>query len=149
MRFKSTSPRNTAFIASGIIGEILKKKRKKEAVVISLVGDLGAGKTTLVKAFARAIGVKKKIISPTFLIIRRIKIFGHKKFENFFHVDAYRIKPKDIINLGFKDVLKNEKNIIVIEWGDRIKKILPRNTTWINLKHSSNVLSRIIDIKKI
>ncbi|OGI15421.1 MAG: hypothetical protein A2Z52_01690 [Candidatus Moranbacteria bacterium RBG_19FT_COMBO_42_6] len=56
------------------------------------------------------------------------------KIQNVYHVDAYRIKAKDILNLGWKEMLAEKNNIIIIEWADRIKKIIPRGAIWIKFK---------------
>lgn len=104
--------------------EILEKKPKKTAFVVGLEGELGGGKTTFLQGFAKGLGIKEKILSPTFVIM--------KKFNNFYHIDCYRIeKPKELLDLGFKEITSNPKNIIVIEWADRIRKIMPKDTLWI------------------
>ena len=119
--------------------EILKSPPKKQAVIIGLIGDLGGGKTTFLKGFARGLGVKDKILSPTFVIMRSFKIPRRRinslrgrhdlRFKNFYHIDCYRIKkPKEILELGFKEIIANPQNIVCIEWADRIKKLLPKNS---------------------
>jgi len=56
----------------------------------------------------------------------------------FYHIDCYRIKkPKEILDLGFKEVISSPKNIVTIEWADRIKKIIPKEAIWINFKFIS------------
>ena len=108
--------------------EILKTKFKKSALVVGLEGDLGSGKTTFLKGFAKGLGIKEKILSPTFIIMRKFEI-RNSKFENFIHIDCYRIKgPKEILALGFKEIISYPKNIVAIEWADKIKKILPKNS---------------------
>lgn len=119
-------------------GELLGKKilkEKKEGVVLALSGDLGAGKTTFLKGFAKGIGVKEKILSPTFVIFRKMPI---SKERNFFHFDCYRLKnEKDLFSLGFEEIIKNKKNIIAIEWPEKIKKSLPYNCIFINFEFIS------------
>jgi len=107
--------------------EILKNRPKKKSFVIGLGGKLGAGKTTFIQGFAKGLGIKEKILSPTFVIM--------KKFNNFYHFDCYRIqRPKEILELGFQEIISNPGNIIVIEWAEKIKKIMPKNTLWIKFK---------------
>ena len=109
----------------------------KQGVVIGLKGELGGGKTTFTQTLAKALGVKEKILSPTFVIF--------KKFGNFYHFDCYRIKDsKEILELGFKEIISNPKNIVVIEWADNIKKIMPPNTIWINFKLIDNTTRKIV-----
>ena len=72
--------------------EILKNKPKKKAFVIGLEGKLGAGKTCFLQGFAKGLRVKEKILSPTFVILKKFRI----KDKNFYHIDCYRIqKPKE------------------------------------------------------
>ena len=107
--------------------EILKKKPKKKAFVIGLEGTLGAGKTTFIQGLAKGLGIREKILSPTFVIM--------KKFDNFYHFDCYRSqKPKELLDLGFKEIISNPKNIIAIEWADKIKKVMPKKTIWVKFE---------------
>lgn len=102
-------------------------KKKNAATVITLQGDLGSGKTTFLQGFAKGLGIKEKILSPTFVI--------QKRFGNFYHIDCYRLKNyKDILELGWEKIIKNPKNIVAIEWPEKIKKLLPRNTILLKFK---------------
>lgn len=105
------------------------------ATVIGLVGDLGSGKTSFVQGFAKGLGIKEKITSPTFVIQKNYKL----KTENYkllIHIDAYRIKnSKEIFNLGWEEIISNSRNIIIIEWAEKIKKILPKKYIQINFEH--------------
>lgn len=104
--------------------------------VLGLFGELGAGKTKFTQGFAEGLGIKEKIISPTFLLIRQHKI--PKTNNILFHVDLYRLeKLKDLKQLGLKDFWSDPKNIVLIEWADKIKKILPKNTTNITMEKVS------------
>ena len=132
MEYLSKSFLETKKIGKEFAKELIKKKKQK-ALVISLEGDLGGGKTTFLQGFAKGLNIKEKILSPTFIIIRKFKIpFSEKKeiqFKYFFHLDCYRIKrDKEILDLGIKNNFSNPENIIAIEWGDRIKGILPKET---------------------
>ena len=123
-----------------------------EAVVLLLHGNLGSGKTTFLQGFAKGLGIKEKILSPTFVIQKRF-LLKNKKFHNFYHIDCYRLKNEkparaggDILELGFKDIIKNPENIIAIEWPEKIKKVLPKNCIKINFKFI-NENERAIDIE--
>jgi len=108
--------------------EVLKTKPKKRALVIGLEGDLGGGKTTFLQGLAKGLGIKQKILSPTFIILKKFKI-QNSNFKNFYHIDCYRIsKPKETLGLGLKEIISNPQNIVAIEWPDKIKKILPKNS---------------------
>ena len=97
------------------------------AFIIALEGDLGSGKTTFIQGLAQGLEVKENILSPTFVIQKDFSL-ALKNYKNLYHIDAYRLKnPSELLGLGFKDLIKNSENLIVIEWADKIKKILPKN----------------------
>lgn len=131
----SESPKETQKIASFFMQAILKKYDwKQNSLVISLEGPLGGGKTEFLKGIAKFLKLKEKVFSPTFLIM---KSFPCKTpfFKTLWHLDCYRIeKPKEIKELDFLEIIKNPENLIFIEWGDKIKKILPKNHWKIKFK---------------
>ena len=147
-KFVSDSLEESKKFAKDFAGKILaRKSAENNALVLALVGDLGSGKTAFVQAFAEALGVKEKIKSPTFIIFRKSKIpvssagKGKKErrkngFENFYHFDVYRIhNEKEILNLGWEEIISNPENIVLVEWADKIEKILPKNSVRIMFKH--------------
>lgn len=102
--------------------------------VIALHGDLGGGKTTFTQGIAKGLGIKKRIISPTFIVLRTYKLKTEnlkqkttlKNSKLFYHIDLYRIENKsDIEGLGIEEILKNPENIVVIEWAERLGDLLP------------------------
>ncbi len=104
----------------------------KGAFVIGLEGNLGSGKTTFAQGFARGLGIKEKIQSPTFVILKRFKV-QNPKFKNFYHVDAYRLQnPKEFLALGWEKIISKAHNIMLVEWADRITKILPKDSPHIS-----------------
>lgn len=103
-------------------------------VVISLVGNLGGGKTTFVQGLAKGLGIKEKITSPSFVLIKKYKI--PKRSKILYHIDCYRLKtPKEILDLGFEEILSQKNALIVIEWADKIKRILPKKRLEIKFKY--------------
>ena len=149
--------KQTKKIAGILARKILKIKNSKKAVVIGLSGELGSGKTTFTQEFAKALGVKEKIHSPTFVIFRKHEIRKSKfetisksKFQNFkilYHFDVYRIKnSKEIIDLGWRKIISDPKNIILVEWPEKIKNIYPKKYFWINIAHLAP-RKRAIDIR--
>lgn len=120
--------------------KILKAKPKKISLILALEGELGAGKTTFLKGFAKGLGVKGNILSPTFIIIKkfntRVKSSSNSgKFRYFYHLDCYRLKkPKEILALGFQKIISNHENIIAIEWAERARPIIPKSALWIKFK---------------
>ena len=69
--------------------------------------------------------------------------------NNFVHIDAYRTGAKNLKILSWRDFVKNPRNIILIEWGDRIKKILPKSTLRIIFHHGENPNERSIQLFNI
>jgi len=137
----TSSPGQTKKLGEQFAKEALKNKSKKRTFVIGLQGELGGGKTTFLQGFAKGLGIKEKILSPTFVILKRFRI----KDKNFYHIDCYRIqKSKELLDLGFKEIISNPKNIVAVEWADKIKKILPKNTTWIDFDFIDEKTRKII-----
>ena len=109
---------------------LAKKLAKKLTGVIALIGELGSGKTTFAQGFAAGLGIKEKIISPTFVLIRQHRI--PKTEKTLYHIDLYRIE-EDFSKLGLKEILENPNNIILIEWAEKLKD-LPKSATKILIK---------------
>ena len=97
----------------------------KNKEVIALYGELGSGKTTFVQGLAQGLGIKGRIISPTFVFIRSYTLYP-KPFT-LHHVDLYRIdKIEDTRGLGLEELMREKEAIVVIEWAEKIKSILPK-----------------------
>ncbi len=120
-------------------------KRGKKSVVVVLYGELGAGKTTFVKGLAEALGVRGTVTSPTF-VIEKIYLLKRQKFSKLVHIDAYRLgHARELEQLGFKELLNDPSNLIVIEWGEKVASILPKKFHRINFTFTDEK-SRHIDI---
>lgn len=147
MKIISKNAAQTKKIAADLAKKILKSPpRQKHARVIALVGDLGAGKTTFVQGFAKGLGIKHRIVSPTFLIVRNYEL-RIMNYDSFYHIDTYRIQNvKELNTLDFKKILADPKNIVLIEWADKIKKILPKDTIWIQFSHSKKENERVLTV---
>lgn len=103
------------------------------AVVCALVGDLGAGKTTFVKALGATLGIEENIVSPTFIFERCYPILWREK-TRLVHIDAYRIEEiRELDTIAFADRLEDRNNLIFVEWGDQIREALPQHTVWITI----------------
>ncbi len=100
--------------------------------IICLSGDLGAGKTTFTQGLLKGLKIKGPYTSPTFSIIKHYK--SNSKFTNVYHIDAYRINSKDLLELGFKDFTGKENSVTIIEWPENVKKIIPTSAVWINFE---------------
>ncbi len=109
--------------------------------VIALHGDLGAGKTVFSRGFAKGLSITEPITSPTFTIIQEYPLDNNKFF---FHLDLYRITDSNAAYaFGIDEYLENDNAIILIEWAERIKDILPNDTIHINISYVDDS-SRII-----
>ncbi|MFH1714232.1 MAG: tRNA (adenosine(37)-N6)-threonylcarbamoyltransferase complex ATPase subunit type 1 TsaE [Candidatus Nealsonbacteria bacterium] len=129
--FITESPLQTKKTGKALAQEVLKTPPGNGAFCMALSGDLGGGKTTFLQGFASGLGIKEKILSPTFIIYKRNRIKG-PVFKNFYHFDCYRLKEtKEVVSLGFKEIILNPHNIVVVEWAERIKKALPKNTLFL------------------
>ena len=107
--------------------------------VITLEGDLGAGKTAFTQAFARAIGIKRTVSSPTFTILKQYE--GNFPFN---HLDVYRLAGSDE-DLGWEELFYGDA-VTIIEWAHLIEEDLPRNRLEIEIFHVGDT-KRIITVK--
>lgn len=111
--------------------------------VICLSGELGAGKTTFTQGLLFGLGAQKPYTSPTFVVMKEYKTKnkkqktknkkeGKRKIDSVYHFDAYRVEEADILNLGWEEIVSDPKNICIIEWADKVKKIVPKSAIWID-----------------
>lgn len=129
MQYISKSAKDTYKLAEKIATKF------KGGEIIGLIGELGAGKTTFTKAIAKTLKIKKNITSPTFVLMKiyPVKLTG-SKIKTLIHVDAYRLKTaEDLTAIGAQDYLGRPDTVAFIEWADRIKKILPKQTKYISI----------------
>ncbi len=130
--------------ARDVAKQLLGAKPRQHAMVIGLVGDLGAGKTTFAQGFAKALGIRRRMLSPTFIIFRRYAI-SDLRFAGFFHVDVYRIKePRELLTFGFKKIFADPRNIVLIEWADKVRDLLPHDTLWLRFEHGLSLTERVV-----
>ena len=128
-----SSLEDTKKLGQELAKEILKRKGEA-AFVVFLDGDLGTGKTTLVKEIIFALGVKEKVKSPTFTIIEPYELNN----ENIYHVDLYRIiDPSELEIIGLREYLNESNAIIFIEWPEKSYGYLKKFDLRISLKHLS------------
>lgn len=147
MRIVSSSPRTTQALASTLAEEFMRHPPTlPHATIIALTGPLGAGKTTFVQAFARAMGVRRNLPSPTFVFIRRYALRG-RHYRNLFHMDAYRVKratKKILAPLGLLEEFKNPENLFLIEWAEHLGRALPPRTIRATFRHAKQAHERIV-----
>ena len=150
LRFRTASSGETKRVAEWLANDLAGILFHDHALVIALSGDLGSGKTTFVQGFARGLGVRDSVASPTFAIARMYPI-QKKHYRKLIHVDAYRLGGSDEIQaLGWNDWVKNPNTVILIEWLKNIltkpaERLLPKIHFDIHFEHSFDT-KRIITL---
>ena len=113
--------------------------------VICLYGDLGMGKTTFVQGFALGLGITTRLLSPTFIIVRRHNVPAIRRA--FYHIDLYRMQnEKEMKELGLQEICTNKQHIVVIEWAERLGRYLPKERVDIYFNSGTNDQERRIEI---
>lgn len=108
--------------------------------VVALYGELGSGKTTFVQGLAKGLGVHRRIISPTFIIVRKYE----SGIRNFYHIDLYRIESeRELVGLGIEEVLSDREGIVAIEWAEKLGRLLPKKCWEAQLDHIEENRRRI------
>ena len=132
------SPEKTQLFASELAKNI------KPGTVIALIGNLGAGKTTFAKGFAKGLGFSDHVISPTFKLIS--EYVGN---INLYHIDCYRIDTSfDFLNIGGEHYLNPINAITLIEWPERINNLWSNDWIFIYFERiDEEPNTRIIKIK--
>ena len=133
--------------------------QKLPSQILALIGNLGSGKTTFVRGLARGLGIKKRILSPSFVLIREYKIpppykitpprspFRPPRRSNLprrwdlrflYHVDLYRLSKNQVQGLGLKELFQNPENLVIIEWAEKAKGLLPKKSKVIHFQYLKN-----------
>lgn len=122
----------------GVIADIVswKQAHTEGSLVLTLVGDLGAGKTTFTQVFGRYLGVEEVITSPTFTIMKQYAL-DHELFDTLVHIDAYRLETIDEVKpLRLSEVFGRDKILVCVEWPERIAESLPKNVVAMEITHT-------------
>jgi tRNA threonylcarbamoyladenosine biosynthesis protein TsaE len=132
MRVFETSSEEETIAAGVAIASVLPAR-----CVVFLEGNLGAGKTTITKGFARALGAdESEVSSPTFTLI-------HEYGPRLVHVDLYRLESeREFATLGLEDYFDRDL-VIVIEWADKFRSLLPRDAIVVSIEHAGGDRRRI------
>jgi len=125
----TNNSRETAKIAAALA------KRMKGGEVLALIGNLGSGKTTFAQAFAKALGVKERVQSPTFIFMHEHRLKRKNGPAYFVHADAYRGGAAELRGIGIEEYFGRPDAVVLIEWADRVKGLLPRKRVTVRLKH--------------
>ena len=123
----------TKNLGSELANEILKKESDK-AFIIFLSGDLGTGKTTLVKEIISAFGINDPVKSPTFTIVEPYEMVS----RNIYHIDLYRINtPSELSVIGLEEYINEPNAILFIEWPENSYGFLKKFDMKISLENSA------------
>lgn len=137
MEVQTTSQKQTRQVAERIA------KSLKGGDVVALYGDLGAGKTVFAQGIAKGLGIKRRILSPTFVFIRSHPLTRNTKKLTLYHVDLYRAQDSgDFKFLGLEDIFSKD-TIVVIEWAEKIKEILPQKRIDVTIDTVNETTRRI------
>jgi tRNA threonylcarbamoyladenosine biosynthesis protein TsaE len=116
------------------LGEQLATELPRKRVVL-LIGNLGAGKTTLAKGMVRGLGAAEPedVSSPTFTLIHEYGTEGRV-----YHIDLYRLdEPHQVATLGLDEIFERDA-VVLIEWGERFPQLLPAERTEIRIRTVAN-----------
>ncbi|MDD5396918.1 MAG: tRNA (adenosine(37)-N6)-threonylcarbamoyltransferase complex ATPase subunit type 1 TsaE [Candidatus Moranbacteria bacterium] len=156
--FVTTSSIQTKKLGEILAGEVVGGE------IICLAGDLGAGKTTFTQGLLKGLKIKGPYTSPTFTIVKQYNNRAHSiqhgtekqmlhascsMIYDIYHIDAYRIKSKDLLELGFADFAGKKTSITIIEWPEKVRKIIPSDALWLKFEWLSEKERKItISTKK-
>ena len=119
--FLSTSPQETKDLAADLVDSL------STLSVITLKGELGAGKTTFAQGFGESFGIRR-MTSPTYNIIKEYPITDNPRYLNLHHIDLYNVDTvQKALDLGLEELWKDSRNILLIEWPDIISDVLPKH----------------------
>lgn len=137
--YNTTSARQTRKLGESLAKEL------KGGEILALTGELGSGKTTFAQGILKGLGAKGPYTSPTFVVMKEYKLEAQNserkitaqksRLKNVYHIDAYRVGARDILNLGWKEIISDKHNVIIIEWAERVKRIIPERAVWVKLEH--------------
>ena len=109
--------------------------------IIELVGDVGAGKTTFVRGLAEGLDIKEAITSPSFTIS---KTYALPQGGSLVHYDFYRLDNPGIMKEDLEESIENPNNITIVEWGESVSDILPKDHTIINIVYGDDDSREVI-----
>ncbi len=114
--------------------------------IFALSGEIGAGKTTLVQAFCRHLGVEEAVTSPTFSLVNEYEYYDPKSGETalIYHLDLYRLEDiEEALNIGIEEILYRDAYLL-IEWPELIEPLLPEDVIRINIEIVNNSRRKIL-----
>lgn len=132
MQYKTSTTTETRSIGANIA------KNLKGGDIVLLKGNLGAGKTTLTKGIAEYFGIKD-VVSPTFTLMQvyHLSTLAPEHPSTLVHIDTYRLEDEDdLVDIGVEDYLGDENTVCLIEWPEKIKRLLAgKKTIEVKIEH--------------
>jgi tRNA threonylcarbamoyladenosine biosynthesis protein TsaE len=147
----------------GVAREFTRTLRGGEVVLLD--GDLGSGKTTFVQGILEALGAEKPYTSPTFVIAKSYELASRDQktehgeseqeksspithsplsvIRTVHHIDTYRVESKDILDLGWEEILRDDRAVTLLEWPERVRDILPPHAKTIHFEHRGGTNRKI------
>lgn len=142
-KYTSKSPNETKKLAKKIAKDF------KGGEILALSGNLGTGKTQFTKGLAEYFKIKNPITSPTFVVMKIYPVKKNKNINKLSHMDVYRLETgEDALAIGLGEYMEDKNCLTIIEWAERIKNILPKDTIWIKFDYGEKDNERNIKIKK-
>lgn len=136
---RTSTPQETRLCGRHLAEQLLstRNKKRREASVFALVGNLGSGKTTFVQGFAEGLKISRRLTSPSFVLFRRYRVRTKSApFLWLYHIDGYRLRSrKDFDAIDLAASFRNPHNCLLIEWPRLIRLLLPASTRWISFLH--------------
>lgn len=144
------SPKETERIGQELADTLNDRKargRAQKALAVCLYGELGSGKTTFIRGFAKGLGVTGRLLSPTFIIVRRYVL--SRWYEFFYHLDLYRVQnEKELEELGLSEIFSSPRSVVTIEWAEKLGKLIPKRRVDIHFTVLPNGIHKV-SIEKI
>ncbi len=139
MEILSHSPQETVELAQSIAN------RLRPGDILALTGELGSGKTFFTAALANALNIKKRVQSPTFVLVREYTDETlQQPIKKIYHIDLYRLENEpEVIDLGLQSFFEVEQAVTIIEWPQIAQGLLPQSTIYINFESVDEHTRRI------
>ena len=133
---------DSAKLGENVAAYLVRQPAGEAPHVICLYGELGSGKTTFVQGFARGLGITSRLLSPTFIIVRRYE--PPRRFSFLYHLDLYRLASKsDTEGLGLPEIFADQSSLVLIEWAEKLGDLLPEKRIDIHFDTMDNGDHRI------
>lgn len=131
MQHRSHAPEGLRTIAAEFLSALA--PRQDRATLVTLSGELGAGKTTFTQAIAQELGIETTVSSPTFVIEKVYQLAG-QRWQRLVHIDAYRLRfAKELAVLGWEQLLADPSDLIILEWPEKVPELIPETAVKVRI----------------